>query len=211
VTIRVLIADDHGLFRDGIRQALEAVEGIDVVAEATSGAEVVPLIARSNPDIVILDVRMPKLDGLGCLERIRKLHPQVKVVMLSAFSDQEHVQAAFKRGANAYIVKTVDPLDLPAALRQVLDTTIYFPLSFAQPAEQNELVASLTEREISMLKALARGLSNNAISREFWVTEQTVKFHLTNIYRKLGVKNRTEATRFAYQNGLAEEVLAAAV
>lgn len=211
MAMRVLIADDHGLFRDGIRQALEAVEGIEVVAEATSGAEVVPLIARSDPDVVVLDVRMPKLDGLGCLERIRKLHPKVKVVMLSAFSDPEHVQAAFKRGANAYIVKTVDPLDLPAALRQVLDTTIYFPLSFARPEEENELVASLTEREISMLKALARGLSNNAISREFWVTEQTVKFHLTNIYRKLGVKNRTEATRFAYQNGLAEEVMAEAV
>ena len=211
MTIRVLIADDHGLFRDGIRQALEAVDGIEVVAEATSGAEVLPLIARSDPDVVILDVRMPKLDGLGCLERIRKLHAKVKVVMLSAFSDAEHIQAAFKRGANAYIVKTVDPLDLPAALRQVLDTTIYFPLSVAPQPEENALVASLTEREVSMLKALARGLSNNAISQEFWVTEQTVKFHLTNIYRKLGVRNRTEATRFAYQNGLAEDVVAQAV
>lgn len=211
MTIRVLIADDHGLFRDGIRQALEAVDGIEVVAEATSGAEVLPLIARSDPDVVILDVRMPKLDGLGCLERIRKLHAKVKVVMLSAFSDAEHIQAAFKRGANAYIVKTVDPLDLPAALRQVLDTTIYFPLSVAPQPEENALVASLTAREVSMLKALARGLSNNAISQEFWVTEQTVKFHLTNIYRKLGVRNRTEATRFAYQNGLAEDVVAQAV
>jgi DNA-binding NarL/FixJ family response regulator len=211
MAIRVLIADDHGLFRDGIRQALEAVDGIEVVAEATSGAEVLPLIARSDPDVVILDVRMPKLDGLGCLERIRRLHAKVKVVMLSAFSDPEHIQAAFKRGANAYIVKTVDPLDLPAALRQVLETTIYFPLSVASQPEENALVASLTEREVSMLKALARGLSNNAIGQEFWVTEQTVKFHLTNIYRKLGVRNRTEATRFAYQNGLAEDVVAAAV
>jgi DNA-binding NarL/FixJ family response regulator len=210
MAIRVLIADDHGLFRDGIRQALDAVDGIEVVAEATSGAEVLPLIARSDPDVAILDVRMPKLDGLGCLERIRRLHPQLKVVMLSAFSDPEHVQAAFKRGANAYIVKSVSPLDLPAALRQVFETTIYFPLTFVSP-EENELVASLTDREISMLKALARGLSNNAISREFWVTEQTVKFHLTNIYRKLGVRNRTEATRFAYENGLAEDVMAEAV
>jgi DNA-binding NarL/FixJ family response regulator len=211
MAIRVLIADDHRLVRDGIRQALDSVEGMEVVAEATSGAEVVPLIARTDPDVVVLDVRMPKLDGLGCLERIRRLHPNVKVVMLSAFSDAEHIQAAFKRGANAYVVKTVDPLDLPAALRQVVDSAIYFPLNFASPEKDNAVVASLTEREISMLKALARGLSNNAISREFWVTEQTVKFHLTNIYRKLGVRNRTEATRFAYQNGLVEDVMAEAV
>ena len=211
MTMRVLVADDHGLFRDGIRQALEAVDGIEVVAEAASGAEVLPLIARTDPDVVILDLRMPKLDGLGCLERIRKLHSNVKVVILSAFSDADHVQAAFKRGANAYIVKSVDPLDLPAALRQVLDTTIYFPLSLTRPKEDDGPAASLTEREVAMLKALARGLSNNAISREFWVTEQTVKFHLTNIYRKLGVRNRTEATRFAYKNGLAEDFVAEAV
>jgi DNA-binding NarL/FixJ family response regulator len=210
MSIRVLVADDHGLFRDGIRQALEAVQGIEVVAEAASGAEVLPLIARSNPDVVILDLRMPKLDGLGCLERIRKLRPNLKVVILSAFSDADHIQAAFRRGANAYIVKSVDPLDLPAALRQVIDTTIYFPVQLVRP-EADGPVASLTEREISMLKALARGLSNHAISREFWVTEQTVKFHLTNIYRKLGVRNRTEATRFAYKHGLAEDVVAEAV
>jgi DNA-binding NarL/FixJ family response regulator len=211
VAIRVLIADDHRLVRDGIRQALDGVGGIEVVAEATSGAEVLPLIARCNPDVVVLDIRMPKLDGLGCLERIRRLHPSVKVVMLSAFSDAEHVQAAFRRGANAYVVKTVDPLDLPAALRQVVDSAMYFPLNFPAQEKEDALVASLTEREISILKALARGLSNNAISREFWVTEQTVKFHLTNIYRKLGVRNRTEATRFAYENGLTEDVMAEAV
>jgi DNA-binding NarL/FixJ family response regulator len=209
VSMKVLIADDHGLFREGIRQALEAVEGIEVVAEASSGAEVVPLIGRFGPDVVILDLRMPKLDGLGCLERIRKLHPKLKVVILSAFSDPDHIQAAFRRGANAYIVKSVDPLDLPAALRQVLETTIYFPASF-RPSEEDGPLSTLTARELSMLKALARGLSNQAIGREFWVTEQTVKFHLTNIYRKLGVRNRTEATRFAYEHGLADELAAAA-
>jgi DNA-binding NarL/FixJ family response regulator len=211
VGIKVLVADDHGLFREGIRQALEAVDGIEVVAEAQTGAEVVPLISRFDPDVVILDLRMPKLDGLGCLERIRKAHSKLKVVILSAFSDPEHMQAAFRRGADAYIVKSVDPLDLPAALRQVLETTIYFPVSFRRPEEQDGPLASLTQRELSMLKALARGLSNHAISREFWVTEQTVKFHLTNIYRKLGVRNRTEATRFAYQHGLADDLVAEAV
>jgi DNA-binding NarL/FixJ family response regulator len=150
---------------------------------------------------------MPEMDGLTCLERIRKHHPSVKVVMLSAFDDADRVRAALKRGASAYIVKTVNPLDLPTALRQVLQPTIYFG---APPqGEEPAAAAGLTEREAAMLRALARGLSNAAISKEFWVTEQTVKFHLTNIYRKLGVKNRTEATRYAYQHGLTEELVPA--
>ena len=127
--------------------------------------------------------------------------------MLSASDDADRMRAALKRGASAYIVKTVNPLDLPAALRQVVQPTIYFGL----PPEQDDpaATAGLTDRETAMLRALARGLSNAAISKEFWVTEQTVKFHLTNIYRKLGVKNRTEATRYAYQHGLADELAVA--
>jgi DNA-binding NarL/FixJ family response regulator len=202
MAIRVLIADDHRLVVEGIRQALAPIDGIDLVGEAENGAELIPMIGRTNPDVVLLDIRMPKMDGLACLERIRKLHPKLRVVVLSAFSDPDHIQAAFQRGANAYVVKSVDPIDLPAALRQAVDNTIYFPMRVVRP-ERDDAVNSLTEREVAMLKALARGLSNQAISREFWVTEQTVKFHLTNIYRKLGVRNRTEATMYAYQNGLA--------
>ena len=207
MAIRVLLADDHRLILEALERTFAEVEGIEVVGMANDGRQVVPLIARTNPDLVLLDMRMPEMDGLTCLERIRKQHPRVKVVMLSAFDDQERVRAALKRGASAYIVKTVNPLDLPAALRQVVQPTIYFGLP---PQEDDPAAAAgLTERETAMLRALARGLSNAAISREFWVTEQTVKFHLTNIYRKLGVKNRTEATRYAYQHGLADELAVA--
>ena len=202
--IRVLLADDHRLILEGLRMAFANVEGVEVVGEANGGAKVLPMIARTNPDVVLLDVRMPDLDGLACLERIRKHHPGVKVVMLSAFSDVEHVRAALKRGASAYIVKSVDPLDIPAALRQIFEPTIYFPANDLDRESDAVAAAGLTERETEMLKALARGLSNQAISREFWVTEQTVKFHLTNIYRKLGVANRTEAARYAYEHGLVE-------
>ena len=203
MSIRVLLADDHRLILDALQRAFEEVEGIEIVGTASDGRQVVPLIARTNPDLVLLDMRMPEMDGLSCLERIRKQHPRVKVVMLSAFDDRDRIRAALKRGASAYIIKTVNPLNLPAALRQVVKPTIYFEL----PLEADDPAAAvgLTERETAMLRALARGLSNAAISKEFWVTEQTVKFHLTNIYRKLGVKNRTEATRYAYQNGLAED------
>ena len=207
MAIRVLLADDHRLILEALERTFAEVEGIEIVGTANDGRQVVPLIARTNPDIVLLDMRMPEMDGLTCLERIRKQHPRVKVVMLSGLDDQERVRAALKRGASAYIVKTVNPLDLPAALRQVVQPTVYFGLP---PQEEDAAAAAgLTERETAMLRALARGLSNAAISREFWVTEQTVKFHLTNIYRKLGVKNRTEATRYAYQHGLADELAVA--
>jgi len=207
VAIRVLLADDHRLILEGLQQAFEEVEGIEIVGMASDGKQVLPMIAGTNPDLVLLDMRMPDMDGLACLERIRKHHPSVKVVMLSAFDDAGRIRAALKRGASAYIVKTVNPLDLPAALRQAVEPTIYFG---APPSEEEPAAAAgLTEREAAMLRALARGLSNAAISKEFWVTEQTVKFHLTNIYRKLEVKNRTEATRYAYTHGLADELVAA--
>ena len=203
--MKVLIADDHRLMLEGIRKALEGVEGFEIVGEAYSGTQVLPLIGRTHPDVVLLDIRMPQMDGLTCIELIRARHPKVKVVALSVFNDPDHIQAALKRGASGYIVKSVNPLDLPSALRQALEGTVYHALGM--PEDQGDSAANgagLTERELAILKAVARGLSNQAIGKELWVTEQTVKFHLTNIYRKLGVANRTEATRYAYQHGLVE-------
>jgi DNA-binding NarL/FixJ family response regulator len=202
VAIRVVLADDHPLTLEGIRRVLEDVEDIEVVGAAGCGSQVLPLIRRTDPDVVMLDIRMPKLDGLACLERIRTQHPKVKVVMFSAHTDEGHIRAALQRGASAYIAKTVNPLDLASALRQVLDGTVYTTFVAAQSDDEPGVDLGLTEREISMLQAVARGLSNQAIGREYWVTEQTVKFHLGNIYRKLGVTNRTEATRYAYEHGL---------
>ena len=205
MSIKVVLADDHQLILAGIRRALEEVEDLEVVGEAQTGAKVLPLIHQTNPDLVLLDLRLPDMNGLACLDAIRKRYPEVKVVVLSAFSDPEHIQAAFQRGATAYIVKSVNPIDLPSALRQALEETVYQGVRvLGDVGAGNGEGLGLTERELSMLKALARGLSNQAISKEFWVTEQTVKFHLSNIYRKLGVANRTEAARFAYERGLVE-------
>ena len=205
MAIKVLLADDHRLILEGIRRALEEVDDLEVVGEAESGSQVLPLIHQTDPDIVLLDLRLPDMSGLACLDAIRQRYPDVKVVILSAFSDAEHIQAAFQRGATAYIVKSVNPVDLPSALRQALDQTVYQGVRvIGDVSGQAGDGLGLTERELSMLKALARGLSNQAISKEFWVTEQTVKFHLSNIYRKLGVANRTEAARFAYERGLVE-------
>ena len=203
--LKVLIADDHRLIIAGIRRALEAEESFEVVGEATTGAQVLPLVGRADPDVVLLDLRMPKMDGLQCLEQLRTRHPDIKVVILSVFADEEHIRMALSRGASGYIVKTVNPRDLPSAIRQAVDGTVFHAVGMPEVTEDSEArAAGLTEREVSILKAVALGLSNQAIGKELWVTEQTVKFHLTNIYRKLGVANRTEAARYAYQHGLVE-------
>ena len=202
--MRVLIADDHRLILDGIRRALETDGDFEIVGETQSGTQVLSLVARTKPELVLLDVRMPHMDGLACLDEIKRRHPDVKVVMLSASASPELVEAALRRGASAYIVKTVNPDDLPATLRQALEGNVHTALGLDEGELPGAKAAGLTDRELTILGALARGLSNDEIAKEFWVAPQTVKFHLTNIYRKLGVKNRTEATRLAYQHGLVE-------
>jgi DNA-binding NarL/FixJ family response regulator len=205
--MKVLIADDHRLIVEGIRRALEPADDIEIVGEATRGSEVLPLVRRLHPDVVLLDMRMPQMDGLTCLDQIRKQHTDVKVIVLSVFSDPERIQAAFRHGASGYIVKSVNPVDLPSAIRQAVDGTVFHAFGSPEPETANGVAGDLTERELVILKAVARGLSNAQIGKELWVTEQTVKFHLTNIYRKLDIANRTEAARYAFQHGLVESPL----
>ena len=202
--LKVMLADDHQLILDGVRHALqEAGDEFEVVGEASNGAQVLPLVRRLKPDLVLLDLRMPQMDGLTCLAKIRKEFPEMKVAILSVSQEQDLIQTALKRGANAYIVKTVDPDDLAAALRQTVEGTVFTTAGVSDdPGERAAKQAGLTERELVIVRAVARGLSNEAIAKELWVAEQTVKFHLTNIYRKLDVKNRTEAARYAYEHGL---------
>ena len=162
------------------------------------------MVGRTNPDVVLLDLRMPGADGLSCLTRIRSQHPEVKVVILSSSTDDNVIANVLKRGASTYVVKSVNPVDLPSVLRQAIDGTVFTAIGLPHTDDTPAHTAGLTERETAILSALARGLSNDAIAKELWVAEQTVKFHLTKIYRKLGVSNRTEAARLAYQNGLVE-------
>jgi DNA-binding NarL/FixJ family response regulator len=203
--LKIILADDHRLTLDGVRNALNQEADIEVVGEAYSGEDVLPLVRATNPDVVLLDLRMPKVDGLACLDMLRKNQPRVKVVMFSATTTPEEIASALRRGASAYILKTVNPLDLAAALRHAVDETVYSaPPQVDVPKPEEE--SDLTDRERMILAAVMRGLPNKAISKELWVTEQTVKFHLSNIYRKLGVANRTAAVRFAQEHGLLEPV-----
>jgi DNA-binding NarL/FixJ family response regulator len=201
MALTIAIADDHRLTLAGVRQALEQEPGIEVVGEAYSGEDVLPLVRETQPDVMLLDLRMPKIDGLANLGLIRKNHPDVKVVIFSATTTPEEIDAALRSGASAYILKTVNPLDLAAVIRQATQATVYCAPPRAE-APKSEDRSDLTERERMILAAVMRGLPNKAISKELWVTEQTVKFHLSNIYRKLGVPNRTAAVRFAQEHSL---------
>ena len=204
-TMKVVLADDHQLMLTGIRRALEADGGFEIVGETQNGAQVLPLVARTEPDLVLLDLRMPNMDGLACLDEIKRRYPAIRVVMLSASQNEQMIESALRRGASAYVVKNIDPSDLPGTLRQALEGNVYSAVGTVGSTESfGPRAAGLTEREISILKALAKGLSNDEIAKEFWVARQTVKFHLTNIYRKLEVRNRAEAIRKAYSFGLVE-------
>jgi len=204
--VKLLLADDHLLTLQGIRSVLEEVDDIEIVGETRSGADVPRLVDRTKPDMVVMDVRMPGLDGLAVLDIVRRHNPDVKVVLLSAYGEPQQIQEALERGATAYIIKSVNPPDLASALRQAFEGTVYSALTGSGSAASNgnaaERACGLTERELAILRAVANGLSNKAIGKEMWVTEQTVKFHLTNIYRKLGVHNRTAAARYAHSEGL---------
>jgi two-component system NarL family response regulator len=206
MALRVLLADDHKLVLEAVKHALEKVEDFEVVATTHSGAAVADLVARHRPDLVVMDLRMPEVDGLQALDRIRARDKNVKVVMLSASDSPAEIQTALSRGANGFILKSVNPDDLPSALRQVYEGTVFHGgMAAAAPPASPAEEAGLTDREVTLVRALARGLSNKQISQELWITEQTVKFHLSNIYRKLDVSNRTGAVRWAHEHGLGSE------
>lgn len=196
---------------ESVRRALEDADDISVVGEAMSGSEMLRLIPKVKPDVAIIDLRMPDGDGLSTLKEIRREHADIKVIVLSAFEDSDHIDEALSLGADGYVVKSINPRDLPSTIRQVVEGNVYHPRGRADPsgaratAEESVVAETgLTERELTILRLVAKGLSNMDIAGQLYVTEQTVKFHLSNIYRKLGVANRTEATRFAYQNSLIE-------
>jgi DNA-binding NarL/FixJ family response regulator len=203
--LKVLIADDHPLMLAGIRRVLERSDGIEIVGEARSGAEVMQLVERRRPQLVLLDLRMPGTVGAENIARIRETWPEVKVVVLSANEDRGSIDSALGAGASAYIVKSVNPADIAAVLRQTAGGSVFHAVArgvgAATESDEPELPV-LTDRERTILEAVASGLTTAAISRELWVSEHTVKFHLTNIYRKLGVSNRAGAVRYALDHGL---------
>lgn len=203
--MRVLIADGNRLILEGFRRAVDGVEDIEIVGTTHSGAQLLELVRRRAPEVVAVDFDLCDETGRSCLDVMQAALPDVKVVVLSSVSSPDRIRSALSRGARAFIVKSVNPLDIPSALRQAHEETVYHAFGFREAPEDALRSAGLTGREITMLKALARGMSNKAISRELWLAEPTVKFHLGNLYRKLGVPNRLAAATFAHSHGLSAD------
>ncbi|HEY5431305.1 MAG TPA: response regulator transcription factor [Solirubrobacteraceae bacterium] len=203
--LNVLIADDHPLVIAGIRRTIEHLDDIRVVGEAHSGPELLQLIERRRPDVVLMDLRMPGVGGTELIQQIRRQWPQIAAIVLSACDDRPTIDAALDAGASAYVLKTAGTADVASVLRQAM-TGGGVQSPKVVPFRRGDAAArggpSLTDRERSILSAVATGLTTAAISRDLWISEHTIKFHLTNIYRKLGVPNRAGAVRYALEHGI---------
>ena len=204
--INVLIADDHPLIIAGLRRAIEHVDDLVLAGEARTATELLDLVQRRRPDVVLMDLRMPGMSGIDVIKRIRRGRPQARVVVLSACDDRETIDRVFAAGASAYVLKSAQRVDVAAVIRQVVAGGVVDPrvaLGTPRPGPVRPRRTGLTGRESSILEAVATGMTTAAISRELWVSEHTIKFHLTNIYRKLGVANRAGAIRYALEHGMA--------
>ena len=197
--IRIVLADDHELVLEGLRSLIEAEPDMQVLATAKDGVQLMDAVARHAPDVVVMDLKMGTPDGLECLERIRDLHPTVRVLVLTAYSDGDSMRAALEGGALGFALKTEPPRQTVASIRQVHRGHLVFPLAArrwllgapAAPAEPTP--GQLTPKELEILEQVCEGLTNAQIAHRLRVSDNTVKFHLQNLYLKLGVRNRTEA------------------
>jgi DNA-binding NarL/FixJ family response regulator len=214
--LRVLIADDQALVRAGFRMILDAEDSLEVVAEAANGEEAVAMARRFHPDVVLMDVRMPVLDGLDAARRIvQDEGPQCRIIMLTTFDVDEYVYTALRVGASGFLLKDVSPEQLVAAVRLVAagdallapSITRRFVERFAKPSEviprpTNTEIATLTTREREVLVLMARGLSNSELAERLTLGEATVKTHVARVLNKLGLRDRVQAVVLAYESGL---------
>jgi len=209
VPIKVVVADDHALFREGMRRVLSLEKDILVVGEASNGEEVIKIVERTKPDVLLLDLKMPKSDIVQTLLDVKEKHPPTKVLVLTAFSDDENILNAAKGGARGYVHKGIDFPTLLRAIKTIhgggtwIDKEAPCSDIFEEIAQtqfrafldtpSNEAVKDLTRRELEILKLVAEGMTNEEIGKRLFISEKTVKTHLTNIFDKLKVNNRFKA------------------
>ena len=202
--IRILIADDHELFREGLRVVLDLRPDFEVVAEAANVAETIAAHARHQPDVTLLDLQMPDGTGIDALKIIRKAQPDVRVLMLTTYDGDEDIHRAMTAGASGYLLKSIPSKQLEAAVRAVIEGRQYLPPAVAERLAERAAFQTLTARELEILALIARGLSNKDVARVLAANEFTVKAHVRNILAKLGVETRTEAAILAVQRGLVQ-------
>jgi DNA-binding NarL/FixJ family response regulator len=202
--IRVLVVDDHALVRDGIGRLLDSSDGIEVVGLAADGAEAVASVAALHPDVVLMDLSMPNVDGVEATRRLSHEHPEVQVVVLTTFADQRRILDALNAGASGYLLKDSQPDEVIAAVRAAADGGAPLDPKAARVLLDSRRVApaggDLSPREREVLDLLATGLANKQIARKLGIAERTVKAHLTRIFEQLGVTDRTQAALWAQEH-----------
>ena len=209
--VRVVVADDQTVVRDGLVTLLKLLPGIDVVAAASDGEEAVRLVAEHNPDVLLVDLRMPKCDGVEATRRVRTDHPGTEVVVLTTYSDDDSVLSALRAGARGFLTKDADAesigraLQAAAAGQSILDADVQRRLieGAATPKPADPADSGLTPREIEVLRLIADGLSNTEIARRLVVSEATVKTHINHLFAKANLRDRAQAVAYAYRLGLA--------
>jgi NarL family two-component system response regulator YdfI len=202
--IRVVIADDHLVVREGLRLILETTDELEVVGEAADGAAALALVVAHHPDVVLMDLRMPGTDGITATERLRAEHPEVAVVILTTYNEDELMRRGLRAGARGYLLKDTDRATLLDTIRAAArGETLLKPELVARLLEppRHEAASGLTARELEVLVAVAAGARSKVIAHRLRITERTVKAHLTSIYNKLGVDNRAAAVAIASSKG----------
>ncbi len=211
-TIRVAIVDDQRLFTRGLSGLVEMLPGVEVAGVAYDGEEALALCREEEPDVVLMDISMPKMDGISATREIRDLLPQTAVIILTGHEDDEHVFEGIKAGAQGYLLKDSEPEDLSRAIRTVhAGDTIIAPdlaqkmlttFEGGRPGSSRLAPPPLTERELEVIRALAQGMSDRQIARSLDISEKTVRNHTSNIYRKLHIFDRTQAVIYAIREGV---------
>ena len=212
MTVRVVLVDDEAMVRVGLRMVLSSEPDIEVVGEAQDGGEAVDVVAATDPDVVLMDIRMPRVDGLEGARRVLQAHPEVRVIVLTTFDEDDYVESALRHGVSGFLLKVAPPERLVEAVRTVagggglLDpaVTVRVIESFATSparAPRADVLDRLTERERDVLRLIGRGLSNAEIAAELYLGETTVKTHVSNVLAKLGLRDRVQAVVAAYETG----------